>query len=71
METVVTDGDLIQLGFTRADNGALIAPPDADMRLLPTGRFFKLQIVVGENVISAVLAKVALHQEREVAEDEG
>jgi hypothetical protein len=35
----VSDDDLIAAGFVRVEDGALLVPPTAGMRLIPTGRW--------------------------------
>src|SRR6516162_4088331 len=44
---LMTDDDLIRLGFVRLDNGTFLPPPVAGMRLVPVGKYIGVQLVIG------------------------
>jgi hypothetical protein len=58
----ITDDAFAALGFARADDGTLIAPPGSVVTLAPVGAFFELRISLAStgNCVTAVLAKVAI-----------
>ena len=39
---VMTDDDLVKLGFAHVDDGVFLAPPSADLRFLPCGRYYEI-----------------------------
>jgi len=53
--------DLIAIGFTQGNDGALNAPKDARVKLIPIGRFFELHISLGDgDAVTVVVPRIAL-----------
>ncbi|HVI63023.1 MAG TPA: hypothetical protein VM910_10630 [Bradyrhizobium sp.] len=55
------DVTLVALGFRQGEAGTLIVPADSVVRLIPTGKFYELNISLGDgNAVTAVLSRTAL-----------
>ena len=61
MGAVRTDDDLVKLGFAHVDDSVFLAPPSADLRFLPCGRYYEIRIAIGDgNIISVVCLSLNL-----------
>ena len=60
-----TDTALVAVGFTAGNDGVLVAPADAVVRLIPIGKYFELRISLDGNALTCIVPRVALKITRE------